>query len=190
MSPILAAVLLFGGLLGAATVAIATPLLFVLVVYDLSESHEKAPEQAKDAPLRIAVERGVARGFVLLGGAFWSIASFAGLYTYRQTGWGAALLAGFYPMIACAATLVVGWYFERFTAAALALASLAVVAWGVVFQFELGVWMLMTFALIGPMMTAAVLFWLARREQEAFELEWSFAPQLALVFSARSSIAV
>ena len=47
----------------------------------------------------------------------------------------------------------------------------------------------MTLALIGPMLTAAVLFWLARREQDAYELATAARPELALFFSARSTIA-
>jgi hypothetical protein len=38
------------------------------------------------------------------------------------------------------------------------------------------------------MVTASVLFWMARREQEAFERETSVRPELAMVFAARSSI--
>ena len=107
---------------------------------------------------------------MIAGGAFWSVAIFAGLYSFRESGWSAAVLGAFFPLVAVAATLVIGWYFERTTAALLVLASFAVVVWGVIYQCELGVWILMTVALIGPMLTAAMLFWLARRDQEAFEL--------------------
>jgi len=90
--------------------------------------------------------------------------------------------------VAIAATLIVGWHYERIVAALLVAASLGVVVWGVIFQFEAGVWGIMTFALIGPMMTAAVLFWLARREQDAYELATMSRLELAPVFSARSVI--
>ena len=43
--------------------------------------------------------------------------------------------------------------------------------------------------LIGPMLTAAVLFWLARGDQEAFETVFAARPQLHLLFSARSELA-
>jgi len=52
----------------------------------------------------------------------------------------------------------------------------------------MGVWMLMTFALIGPMVTAAVLLWLARTDQEAYELAEVRRPELAFAFSARSTL--
>ncbi len=189
MSIAIVAVLIIGGLVAVAAVAVLIPLIIGLVAYDVSSSRNDAPVQTEDASMRIAVERGIARGFVLLGGAFWAIASFAGLYSFRETGVGSALTAAFIVLAAVAATLIVGWYYERATAALLTIASFAVVVWGVVYQFEMGVWMLMTLALIGPMMTAAVLFWLARREQDAYELATSTRPELALFFSARSTVA-
>jgi hypothetical protein len=197
MSLFLAAVLIIGGLIAAVAVVIAVPVLFGLMAYDVRESrkNEVAVSTAAAAVAgheathtRIAVERGVARGFVLLGGLFWAVASFAGLYSFRESGVGNAVMAAFFPLVAVLVTLIVGWYYERITAVLLAGASLAVVAWGVIYQFEIGVWIIMTVALIGPMMTAAVLFWLARRDQEAYELATSTRPQLAPVFSARSSL--
>ena len=181
MSIFLAAVLIIGGIAGALVIMVATPLLLGAMAYDLSKTRSITPAQIEDAEMRIAVERGVARGFVLLGGGFWSVAAFAGLYSFRESGMSSALLAASIPMIACAATLIIGWYFERVAAALLALASVAVVAWGVVYQFEPGLWIIMTLFLIGPMMTAATLFWLARREQEALELALSLRLELAPV---------
>jgi hypothetical protein len=189
MSLALVAVLVIGGLVGALALIVLVPLTFGLMAYDVVTSRTDQPVQTENASTRIAAERGVARAFVLLGGAFWAVASFAGLYSFRQSGVGDALTAAFIVLAACAATLVVGWYFERATAVLLLAASLAVVVWGVVYQFEMGVWMIMTLALIGPMATAAALFWLARRDQDAYEHATALRPQLALVFSARSTIA-
>jgi hypothetical protein len=170
MSLVLAAVLIIGGLVGAIVIAIAVPALLGMMAYDVLQNRSAAPVQAESPERRISLERGFARGFVIAGGMFWTVATFAGAYTFRQTGLPYALLAAFIPLVATVATLIVGWYFERATAALLVLASFAVVAWGAAVGFELGVWTIVTFALIGPMMTAAVLFWLARRDQEAFEL--------------------
>jgi len=189
MSIALVAVLIIGGFVAAIAVAVGTPLVLGLMAYDIMASHENNPAKVEDATMRIAVERGVARAFVLAGGAFWAVASFAGLYSFADTGMTYALTAAFLPLVACAATLIVGWYFERFTAALLLVATLAVVVWGVVYQFEMGVWLIMTFALIGPMLTASLLFWLARRDQDAFERATALRPELALVFAARSTIA-
>jgi len=118
---------------------------------------------------RMTVDRFFARAFVVAGGLFWMIASFAALWAYVGTSASAALLAAFYPFAATLATLAVGWYFERTAAVLLVLGSIAVVVWGALSSWEMGVWALMTIFMIGPMLTAAVLFSLARREQTAME---------------------
>lgn len=189
MSLILTAGLVIVGVVGAVVLLLGVPALLGVMAYDAYKSPRAAKSESRDSITRIAVERGVARSFVLLGGAFWSVAAFAGLYNYSATGAREAFLAGAIPLLACAVTLIVGWYYERFTAALLGLASLAVIAWGVVYGFEAGVWAIMTFALIGPMATAAALFWAARREQEAYESVTAMRPELAFVFAARSSLA-
>jgi hypothetical protein len=192
MSIILVAVLIIGGLVGAAAVIVGVPVMLGLAAYDLSESRKNSSGVAaapKGISLeRISMERGFARAFVIAGGAFWSVAIFAGMYSFRQDGMVSAITAAFFPLVAVAATLVIGWYFERAASALLVLASFAVVAWGVIYQFELGVWILMTLALIGPMMTAAVLFWMARRDQEAFELALSATPELAPITSSDGTV--
>jgi len=188
MSLALAAVLIVGTLVAALAVAVGIPVFFAMMAYDVAKTTPPAPAEYADASTRIAVKRGIARAFVLAGGAFWSVAAFAGLYSYRETGVTAALIAAFIPLVAVAVTLIVGWYYERFTSFLLAIASLAVITWGVIYQFEVGVWVLMGFALLGPMLTASVLFWMARRDQEAFERATALRPDLAFVFAARSSL--
>jgi hypothetical protein len=100
-----------------------------------------------------------------------------------------ALFAAFYPLVACVATLIVGWYYERVTAALMLLASVAVVAAGVIYQFDLGAWLLVAVALIGPMLTASTLFWLARVDQDMYERATENRLELAPVFAARSTLA-
>jgi hypothetical protein len=170
MSVILAAVLVVTGLLGAIVTAVGIPVLIGTMAYDLFTRRGATTAKTHDAEERISLERGFARGFVIFGGVFWAVASFAGAATFRQTGLPFAATAAFIPLVATAATLIVGWYFERLTAALLVVASFAAVVWGVMAGFEAGVWLIVVVALIGPMMTAATLFWLARSEQEAFEL--------------------
>ncbi|MEI7813872.1 MAG: hypothetical protein WCJ13_03675 [Coriobacteriia bacterium] len=184
MSIILVAVLIIGGLVGTVAVVVAIPVLFGLATFDVLGARKRDSHLASAAPKtvsleRISLERGIARAFVIVGGAFWAVAIFAGMYSFRQDGMAFAMLGAFFPLVAVAATLAIGWYFERAASALLVLASFAVVAWGVIYQFELGVWAVMTLALIGPMMTAAMLFWMARRDQEAFELALSTMPVLA-----------
>ncbi len=188
MSLALAAVLIIGALVAALAVAVGIPVFFAMMAYDVAKTPAPAPAEYADASTRIAIKRGVARVFVLAGGVFWSVAAFAGLYSYRETGMTAALIAALIPLVAVAATLIIGWYYERLASALLAAASLAVIAWGVIYQFEVGVWVLMGFALLGPMLTASVLFWMARRDQDAFELATSLRPDLAFIFAAKSSL--
>ena len=118
---------------------------------------------------RMNMDRIFALGFVIAGGVFWTAASFAALYSYVRAGASVALLAAFYVLAATAATLVIGWYYERAASWLLVAGSVAVVVWGAVASWELGVWILMAIFLVGPMLTAAVLFALAHREQEAVE---------------------
>lgn len=130
---------------------------------------------------RMNMDRLFARGFVVFGGVFWMSASFAAAYSFIRAGAPAALLAAFYVFAATAATLVIGWFYERTAAALLVLASAAVVVWGTMASWELGVWILMAIFLIGPMLTAAALFAMARREQIAYEAALASSAQLELV---------
>lgn len=130
------------------------------------------------AESRIFLERGFARAFVIAGGVFWAAAAFAGLYSFRDAG-PMAFLGAAVPLLATIVTLVVGWYWERIAAIMLAVASVGAVYYGITAGFEAGVWMLVTVSLIGPMVTASVLFWLARREFEALELRLA-EPEMAV----------
>ena len=118
---------------------------------------------------RMNMDRLFARAFVVAGGIFWMSASFAALYSFVRAGAPVALLAAFYVFAATGATLAIGWFYERSAAALLTLGSLAVVVWGVVADWELGVWILMLMFLVGPMLTSAALFMMARREQLVVE---------------------
>ena len=129
---------------------------------------------------RMNMDRLFARAFVLAGGLFWMTASFAALYNFVKAGAPVALLAAFYVFAATGATLAIGWFYERSAAALLALGSLAVVVWGVVVGWELGVWILMLMFLVGPMLTSAALFVMARREQLVVEHAMERSPSREL----------
>jgi len=103
---------------------------------------------------RMNMDRLFARGFVVAGGIFWMCASFAAAYSFVRAGASTALLAAFYVFAATGATLAIGWFYERTAAGLLVLASAAVVVWGAMASWELGVWILMTIFLIGPMSAA------------------------------------
>lgn len=167
------------GTVGAIVLPLAIVALLGYMAYDaISSRREPVPVPAAEVETRkvhsherrIYLERSVARAFVILGGVFWAIAAFAGLYAFRNTGAGASLLAASVPLVASLVTLVIGWYWERLASVMLAVATFAFIAWGISIQFELGVWILTTLALIGPMLSASVLFWMARTEQVALEL--------------------
>ena len=130
---------------------------------------------------RMNMDRLFARGFVVAGGIFWMCASFAAAYSFVRAGASTALLAAFYVFAATGATLAIGWFYERTAAGLLVLASAAVVVWGAMASWELGVWILMTIFLIGPMLTSAALFAMARREEIAFERALERSPQLVPV---------
>lgn len=188
MSLVIAAVLIASALIGTAVLVVAVPALLAFVTYDVVARHEPAGPKTRDAILRIAQERGVARAFVILGGAFWSVVLFTGWQALNERGLMDALMGASIPVVACAATLIIGWYYERVASVLLALGSLAVVAWGVIFQFEPVVWAIMVITLIGPMVTASALFWMARREQESYERTMAVRPELAVIFAARSTL--
>lgn len=191
MSIFFAAVLMVGQLVAAVALAIGIPLLVGYMVWDMvssSRSGAGARQSAVSEPIdeeaaasRIFLERSIARAFVIMGGSFWGVAVFAGIYSFQRAGIRSALLGAMIPFAATLVALIVGWYFERTASVLLAAATAAVVYWGVTHSFEPGVWIIMTVAFIGPMLTAAVLFWLARGEQEAMEFRLASKPALAPV---------
>lgn len=188
MSIILVAALIIGGLLGAIVVVVGVPALLGFMAYDVYDSRDRTPAMLADVEHRIQLERGFGRAFVIAGGLFWVVATFAGLFTFGKTGIAYALLGAFYPLAATLATLVIGWYYERVAATLLVLASFAFVVWGVVAGFELGVWVILTAFVLGPMMTSAALFWMARRDQEALELSVATRAELVPATSSQGPV--
>lgn len=188
MSIILVAVLIIGGLLSAILVAVGIPALFGFMAYDLFDSRDRTPVKQADPEQRIQLERGSARGFVIAGGLFWAVATFAGLFTFGRTGIAYAMLGAFYPLAATLVTLVIGWYYERVAATLLVLVSFAVVVWGTVTGFELGVWIIVAAFVLGPMLTSATLFWMARRDQEALELSLATRGELVAISSSEGPL--
>jgi hypothetical protein len=179
MTEVLMALLMLVGPIAVLFLLVLIPVAFGIMAYDVvaSRKSDKAAAKAVDPKIawersqeaaenRIYLERGVARAFVIGGGVFWAIAALAGLYSFRDAGALRAFLVAGIPLAATILTLIVYY--------------------GLSVQFDAGVWLLVTLTLIGPMMTAAVLFWLARREYEALELRLTH-PELAPA-SARASM--
>ena len=186
MSNIIAVVLMVGAPVIAAVFVVAVIAVLGLVGYDVVSSREGAAERARekaaararqrtyeDDQTRISLERGIARAFVIIGGAFWGIAVVATLVTYRGDAMGTMALIALVPFLLNVACLAVGWFLERTASVMLALISAGAVWWGLANAFEPGVWMLFIALMIGPMLTAAVLFWLARQGEAALELRLS-----------------
>lgn len=120
---------------------------------------------------RMNIERLGARVFVALGGAFWAVAQFGGLYFYRDLGLAESIGGALPPLAISAAALAVGWFYERLAAIGLGVGAAAIVVWGVLAGWEVGSWLGMVATVVGPMTAAAVLFWLAARMEEICGLE-------------------
>lgn len=122
-------------------------------------------------PVRMSIERFSARTFVILGGAFWTIAAFAGPYSFKGVDLPAALTSAMLPLAITAVALAVGWFFERVAAGGLVAGAVAVGVWGIVAAWEANVWLIMATVLIAPMLIAAVLFYLAASMQTVCSIE-------------------
>ena len=109
--------------------------------------------------------RTFARGLVIAGGSFWLIATFGVPLVYHDTATIDASV-GMWPFLAVLVILAIGWKYERLAAVLLLAASVAVVAWGLMYQWEQGVWIVMAAVLVAPMALAAVLFTLSARAEE------------------------
>lgn len=108
-------------------------------------------------------ERLFARVMVVAGGIFWMVAAFAGPFVFGEADLASSMRTAASPLLATVVTLFVARYSEEFAAVLLFAGSAAVAVWGVLYQWEFGVWMLMAAMLIAPMVTAAILFLLASR---------------------------
>jgi hypothetical protein len=112
---------------------------------------------------RMIVERLFARGFVAMGGIFWASAVFGADWGYRGISPMVSARNALLPLVLTLAVLVVGWFYERFVSIALVAGAAAVVAWGAVSGWEMGVWSLVGLTLIAPMLVSASLYWMAAR---------------------------
>lgn len=193
MSEILGSILIVGGPVLALVFAIGVLALVGLVAYDAISSRkgERALAKAEtvaqsdsreheDAVARMYIERGVARAFVIFGAAFWGIAAVAAMLFYQRDAQTLILIA-LIPFLMNLACLVIGWRWERTASFMLTITASSAVWWGVVSGFEPGVWMLLVLLWIGPMMTAAVLFWLARQGEIELALRVALPQELVPV---------
>jgi hypothetical protein len=106
-----------------------------------------------------------ARGYVIAGGIFWMIGAFAGPYVYKHMTAGDSALVAMWPFLAAAVILIIGRTYERLAATLLFGASTAVAVYGVLYSWEIGVWLIMTAVLIAPMIMAGTLFIVAAQQE-------------------------
>jgi hypothetical protein len=113
-------------------------------------------------------ERVLARATVIAGCSFWVIAGVALVATGKMSV-GDAVFTTIWPFLGTLVALIVGWLNERLASILLFTAALALVAWGVIYAWEVGVWALMAYAVVGPTALSAILFLLAARASDRRE---------------------
>lgn len=114
-------------------------------------------------------ERTLARAMVILGASFWVIAAFAGHYVSRSVSLETSILTAMGPFLGTLVTLVIGWTHERLASMLLIIAAAGVAVWGLIYGWESGLWAIMTYAVIAPLIIAGILFALAARAGERRE---------------------
>jgi hypothetical protein len=111
---------------------------------------------------REVMERLIARGLVILGGAFWTILAVGteliGPYKGLPE---AAMKYAAVPMAIAAIVLGIGWRYERLASVLLFVAAVGVIIYGAIVPWEMGVWGFMGLTLIAPMLLSGVMFLLA-----------------------------
>jgi hypothetical protein len=135
-------------------------------------------------PDRMAVERLFAYGFVLIGGIFWTFAVFGSDYGYGRMSPMVSTANALFPLVLTITVFVLGWFFERAASIMLVLTAAGVALWGAVTGWEIGVWSLMAFTLMGPMLVAAMLYWLAATMQKRCDLAAKAGPPVEPVASS------
>ncbi len=111
------------------------------------------------------VQRIAARGLVIVGALFWGSAAWGARWAYQGAPFTEALGYAMLYAGAILAVFVLGLFFERLAASVLALGSVAVVVLGVLGGWEAGVWAVVFFFFIMPLLAASVLYFMAARMQ-------------------------
>lgn len=121
--------------------------------------------EIQDTEDRLEFDELLVRGFTAIGLVIWASAGVMSLISRQMEAFiGFAILA-----LTTTGVLVLGWYYERIASAVLAVGAAALIVWGVVAGWEVGVWMMMGVLLIVPAMVAAAMFLFAEHEEEVIE---------------------
>jgi predicted anti-sigma-YlaC factor YlaD len=128
---------------------------------------------------RMNVYRLAARYLVLFGGLFWAAVVLMGalklnsnsIFDFKPVSpsLDTALAYSMSWIVVAAVVFVIGLFWERIAAVLLVLAAVGSIAFGVYKGWESGMWIIMLFFIIGPVITSAVLYWMAAREQSLCE---------------------
>jgi hypothetical protein len=115
-------------------------------------------------------QRLFARIFVVAGGLFWVFMSWGASWAYQGAPLTKALGGALLYAAGIAVIFVLGLFYENLTALILAAGAVALVVFGVVAGWEAGVWGIVIFFFVLPMLIAAALYYLAARMQKICNL--------------------
>ena len=111
-------------------------------------------------------QRIFARTFVIIGGLFWVFMAWGRAWAYEGAPLTDALGGALIYAAAIAAVFLLGVFYENLAALVLAVGAVAIVVYGIVVGWEVGVWATVFFFFILPMIIAALLYFLAARMQK------------------------
>jgi len=111
-------------------------------------------------------QRILARAFVLVGGLFWVFMSWGAAWAYQGAPLTEALGGALIYAAVIAVIFILGMFYEYLTALILLIGAGALVVYGIIGGWEVGVWATVFFFFILPMLIAALLYFLAARMQK------------------------
>lgn len=116
------------------------------------------------------VQRILGRAMIIIGALFWGFAAWGAQWAYLGSPFTVALTYALAYAGSLIAVLVLSMFYEQLAAWILAIASVAVVVLGIVGGWETGVWGVMIFFFILPLVAASALLFLAARMQKICSL--------------------
>lgn len=111
-------------------------------------------------------QRIMARLFVIVGALFWVSAAWGAKWAYQGAPFTQALSFALIYAGTAAFVFAIGLFYENLVAVLLTAAAAAIVVFGIVAGWETGVWAVVAFFFVLPLVIAAILFALAARMQK------------------------
>ncbi len=112
------------------------------------------------------VQRILARAMLIAGGLVWVFMAWGAQWAYKGAPLNVALGGALLYAGGLAVLFVIGMFYENIAALILAAGAVAILVWGAISAWEVGVWATMFFFFVLPMIVAAVLYSLAARMQK------------------------